>query len=402
METHDCDVAIVGGGLVGCSLALALARAGVDAVLFDDPPPARPLASDPRKLALGAAALNALAALGVLDRRPTAPTPIRSIHASREGDFGGVRLQAEDFDREVLGAVVLAGDLGRALSATLAAAAVPVRLGRAEPEALAADRRLLRLSNTADRWRARLVAAADGTASPWRQAEGIGVDTHDYGQTLLVASLRMDRPPDGRAWERLTAQGPCALLPMADGWHGGLCAVASAQAAEVLALDDAAFVAYFQRRFGWRAGRVREAGPRSAWPLRRSVARRLHGERLVLLGNAAQTLHPIGAQGFNLGLRDALCLAERIAAARQHDPAADPGAPALLAEYAAQRHEDRERTLDFSDGLARISAGETVVHRLGRSLGFAALRLDAGLRAAFASGAMGFRGRVPALARGLT
>lgn len=385
METHDCDVAIVGGGLVGCSLALALARAGVDAVLFDDPPPARPLASDPRKLALGAAALNALAALGVLDRLPTAPTPIRSIHASREGDFGGVRLQAEDFDREMLGAVVLAGDLGRALSATLAAAAVPVRLGRAEPEALAADRRLLRLSNTADRWRARLVAAADGTASPWRQAEGIGVDTHDYGQTLLVASLRMDRPPDGRAWERLTAQGPCALLPMADGWHGGLCAVASAQAAEVLALDDAAFVAYFQRRFGWRAGRVREAGPRSAWPLRRSVARRLHGERLVLLGNAAQTLHPIGAQGFNLGLRDALTLAGLLLDGSD----LDAGSPALLAEYARRRQSDRTRTIDFSDGLARLFAQTAAPVRWLRGLGLAACDHFSDLARPLVRGAMG-------------
>jgi len=253
--------------------------------------------------------------------------------------------------------------------------------------------------SASQRWRAKLVVAADGTESPLRAADGIEVDEHDYGQTLVVTSLRMDSAPDGTAYERLTADGPVALLPMAGGRHGALCAVPRGDADAVLALDDSGFAALFQRRFGWRAGRVRDVGTRSAWPLRRVVARRLSAERLVLVGNAAQSLHPIGAQGFNLGLRDALSLADALSDALAADAAADPGSAALLADYAGRRSEDRERTLAFSDGLARVSATESPLHRIGRSLGLLALQLDAGLRAQLASGAMGFRGRVPRLMR---
>lgn len=402
VNARDLDVAIVGGGLVGCSLACALAPLGVSVALVDAAPPAA-LAADQRKLALAAASLNALGALGVLARLPTAATPIRAIHASREGDFGRLALEAADFGRAAFGAVVLAGDLGVALQEAVAVLpGVGAVRGRASTLGLDGDRHVLQVERDgapAEHWRARLVVAADGTASPLRSAVGIAVDEHDYGQTLLVASARLSAAAPGVAYERLTSRGPCALLPMAGGRHGALCGVAHDEVPAVLALDDAAYAAYLQARFGWRAGRVLDVGPRAAWPLRRVVAGRLAAERLVLVGNAAQTLHPIGAQGFNLGLRDALSLADAIADARAAAVDADPGAEAVLADHAARRREDREQTLAFSDGLARISAGESLLHRAGRSLGFAALNLDAGLRAGFAMGAMGFRGRVPRLAR---
>ena len=202
----------------------------------------------------------------------------------------------------------------------------------------------------------------------------------------------------GMAYERLTSTGPCALLPMAGGRHGALMGVASDDAAAVMALDDRAFAEAFQRRAGWRAGAVREVGARSAWPLRRVVAEALVAERLVLVGNAAQTIHPIGAQGFNLGLRDALSLVDVLADARAGGTA-DAGDAAVLAAYVERRRVDRDETLAFSDGLARATASESPLHRVGRSLGFVAMNLDAGLRAGFVAGAMGFRGRVPTLAR---
>jgi 2-octaprenyl-6-methoxyphenol hydroxylase len=185
---------------------------------------------------------------------------------------------------------------------------------------------------------------------------------------------------------------------MAGGRHGALMGVATDEADAVMALDDRDFVEAFQRRAGWRAGAVREVGARSAWPLRRLVATSLVAERLVLVGNAAQTIHPIGAQGFNLGLRDALSLVDVLAETRTSG-ASDPGAAAVLAAYEDRRGIDRAETLAFSDGLARVTASESPWHRLGRSLGFAAMNLDAGLRAGFVAGAMGFRGRVPTLAR---
>ena len=149
-----------------------------------------------------------------------------------------------------------------------------------------------------------------------------------------------------------------------------------------------------QRVFGWRAGRFLEVGERSAYPAIRVVAQRTIAPRAVLVGNAAQTLHPIGAQGFNLGLRDALTLAEEIAAGD------DPGADTVLATYAARRREDRERTLAFSDGLARITANDAPLLRPLRSLGLLAVDRVPSLQSLLAGGAMGYRGDVPALCRG--
>ena len=424
MQTLDFDVAIVGGGLVGCSLACALAPLGLRVGLVDAAGPA-PLSADPRKLALAAASLNALGALGVLARLPSAPTPIRRVEVSRAGDFGRVALEAVEFGREAFGGVVLAGDLGAALLQAVAALpGITTLRGSARAGDVGAGFRELRVRATDDvagasnrvddgdrvggaLWRARLVVAADGTHSPLRAAAGIGVDEHDYAQTLLVTSAKLSAAQPNTAYERLTSGGPCALLPMAGGRFGALCGVASGEAEAALALDDAGFIDLLQRQFGWRAGRVLEVAARSAWPLKRVIARQLVAERLVLVGNAAQTIHPIGAQGFNLGLRDALSLAdvlgEAMCDAQGRGVAAgmglDCGDGALLAEHVERRRDDRERTLAFSDGLARVTAADSPLHRLGRSLGFAALNLDAGLRAEFAAGAMGFRGRVPRLAR---
>ena len=201
------------------------------------------------------------------------------------------------------------------------------------------------------------------------------------------------RAPDGTAYERFTGQGPVALLPMG-AHYGGICGVDRADAPRVLALDDAAFADYLQQRFGWRAGRILRVGKRSAYPIVRVLADRLVAPRAVLLGNAAQTIHPIGAQGFNLGLRDALTLAECL------DADVDPGSESLLAGYAAKRREDRERTLAFSDGLARLSANDSGTMRLLRSIGLTFLGNVPDLGAPLVSGAMGYRGEVPALARG--
>ena len=412
METRDFDAVVVGGGLVGCSLACALAPLGLRVGLVDAGG-ATPLDADPRKLALAAASLNALGRLGVLARLASPPTPIEHLHVSREGDFGRLHVAASEAGRAAFGGVVLAGDLGAALQQSVAALGGVVSVrgtahgaasspagGGADPvdDVRCLDLRPRSTDEAPQRWRARLVVAADGTDSPLRASVGIGVDTHDYGQTLIVTSVRLAGAAPGTAYERLTARGPCALLPMAGGRHGALCGVAREDAEAVMALDGVAFGEHLQQRLGWRAGRVLDVGSRSAWPLRRVVATSLTADRLVLVGNAAQTIHPIGAQGFNLGLRDALSLVDAIADARAAG-LHDPGAPAVLADHVERRREDRAQTLAFSDGLARITAAESPLHRLGRSLGFAAMTLDAGLRAAFVSGAMGFRGRVPRLAR---
>lgn len=400
------DVLIVGGGLVGASLAIALDRSGLEVALVEAAPAgALPTVFDQRNLSLAEASLHALRTLGVLSRLRAPTGAIRRIHISRSGDFGRVLLQAAEHGRDRFGEVVVARDFGDALEATLAT--LP-RLRRYRParflgfdvDAEQDDRRVARVATDAGESRiaARLVVAADGTASAVRDALGIAAQRHDYDQTLFVARVRGERAPDGTAWERLTDHGPTAVLPRGDGHYGVIHGVARDEADAVAALDDAGFLARLQQAFGWRAGRFLDVGPRSAYPMVRVRAERSVAPRAVLVGNAAQTLHPIGAQGFNLGLRDALSLVECIEAAQARGE--DIGSAAVLADWAARRREDREQTFAFSDGLARTTANPSALAAAMRGLGLFALDHDAALRARVVGGAMGYRGDVPRLCRG--
>lgn len=398
--TDRHDVVIVGGGLVGASLAIALARQGVEVGLVEAAPAGQmPAVFDQRNLSFAAATVNALTALGVMQQLRTPTGPIRRIHISRQGDFGRVRLEAQDYGRATFGQVVVARDFGEALEARLAGLSQLTRYRPARFVDFAPDEaghRALRIADAEGErtLHARLVVAADGTRSAVRAALGIGVDEHDYGQTLFVARVRATQAPDGTAYERLGDGGPTALLPRGDRHWGVVHGVAREQADTVAALDDAAWLARLQRAVGWRIGRLVASGERSAYPIARVVAQRLVADRAVVLGNAAQTIHPIGAQGFNLGLRDALTLAEEIARGD------DPGAASRLAAYAARRREDRERTLAFSDGLARLTANPSPLLKPVRSAGLVAMEAQPSLQAFLVGGAMGFRGDVPALCRG--
>lgn len=391
-------ILIVGGGLVGASLALALDRAGVASTLLEAAPSTLPPVFDQRNLSFAEATVNALTALGVMQRLRAPTGTIRRIHASRSGDFGRVLLDARDYGRTAFGQVVVARDFGQALDEALGAA-TRVRRLRARFVGLASDApgaRQVRIDdgNGEHVLGARLVVGADGTGSGMRAALGIEAEHHDYGQRLFVARLRAAQAPEGTAFERLRDEGPTALLPRGDGAWGLVHGVAAAQAEQVAALPDAAFLQRVQDAFGWRVGRLLEVGERSVYPATRVVARHTTAARAVLVGNAAQTLHPVGAQGFNLGLRDALTLAEVVAGAE------DPGADVLLSAHAARRHEDRSRTLAFSDGLARLSASRVPLLRPLRSAGMMALDRVPSLQALLAGGAMGYRGDVPALCRG--
>jgi 2-octaprenyl-6-methoxyphenol hydroxylase len=411
MSQHDVspndvsqhDVVIVGGGLVGASLAIALDRIGVDVALVEATPPgALPAVFDERNLSFADATRNALSALGVLQKLRMPGAPIRRIHVSRTGDFGRVKLDATDYGRESFGEVVVARDFGQALEARLGQLTRLTRYRPARFVGLAdgdsggdGDRRRLRIVDaTGERTlSARLLVGADGTRSAVRDALGIAAQEHDYAQVLFVARVEAQRAPDGTAYERFGDEGPTALLPRGDRHFGVVHGVAREAADAVGAMDDAAFLARLQHAFGWRVGRLRGVGARSRYPALQVRAEATVAARAVLVGNAAQTLHPVGAQGFNLGLRDALTLADLI------EGQGDAGSDALLAAYAAQRHEDRERTLEFSDGLARLTANPGTLMRPLRSLGLLALDRLPSAQAWLVGGAMGYRGDVPRLCR---
>lgn len=400
------DVLIIGSGLVGASLALALDRVGLDVGLVEATPlEALPAVFDERNLSCAEATVNALAALGVMQALRAETGPIQRIHVSRAGDFGRVLLRAGDYGREAFGQVVVARDFGEALELRLQQSR---RLTRYRPArfvglgASGGDAREIRIADaTGERSvHARLLVAADGTRSAVREALGIGVEEHDYRQTLFVSRLRAERAPDGTAYERFRDDGPTALLPRGDRHYGAIHAVARDDAEAVAALDQAAYLARLQRAFGWRAGRFLACGARSPHPAIRVVAHGTIAPRAVLIGNAAQTLHPVGAQGFNLGLRDALTLAESIERHGAQTLADATRVEAMLDDYVQRRREDRGRTLAFSDGLARLTASDAPGVASLRALGlFAADRLSS-VQGMLVGGAMGYRGDVPALCRG--
>ncbi len=389
------SVLIVGGGLVGASLAIALDAAGIAATLVEAAAPridAQP-SYDERNLALARATVNGLAAIGVWPHAAAQATPIRHIHVSRAGEFGSARIDAAKHGVDALGWTLPARELGAALLRRLEAC---TRLTRLAPARLEALERL------PEGWRARvrteegqrkvdatLLVGADGTESLVRIRLGIEAERYDYEQTLFVATVKPERVHANRAFERFSDQGPVALLPLAQGRCGLVLTVPAEHADAVAAMDDDAFIALAQHRFGWRLGRLDRPGRRHPYAIRRVAARQLVGPRAVLVGNAAQTVHPIGAQGFNLGLRDALTLAEMVAAAE------DPGAPGLLEHYAARRAADREGTMVMSHGLVRLACLEQPLLAPLRSLALLAHDRLAPLQERLARHGMGFRGEPP-------
>jgi 2-octaprenyl-6-methoxyphenol hydroxylase len=398
--TDTYDVLIVGGGLVGASLAIALDGSGLRVALVEAVPARadHQPSYDERNLALAAASVNALEALGVWTHVSSRATPIRRIHVSRQGEFGAARLEASKHGRESFGAVLPARELGNGLLARLATCATLVRHAPASLVALTAapDSVTATLENSEARSvSARLVVGADGTNSFVRGARGIETDNVDYAQTAFVTTVTPQRGLDDCAFERFTATGPVALLPLSEGRAGVVLTVPAADAARVVALDDRGFLELLHERFGWRLGRLSRLGNRVSYPLKRVRATRLTAARTVLVGNAAQTLHPIGAQGFNLGLRDALTLAELLVARAGGD---DAGSSHLLEEYSRRRVEDRDGTAAMSDGLARFTANEALPLKLLRSLGLIALDRVPLLQDQLVRRGMGFRGVVPRLA----
>ena len=408
-DAIDCDVAIIGGGLVGASLAIALDGAhaldgaSLRVALVEAAPPKvdQQPSYDERNLALARATVNALTALGVWPHVAARASALRRIHISRQGEFGAVRLDAQRHAVEAFGAVLPARELGNGLLARLDTCGALTRLAPARLQAIHthtdAVHATLDTSAGVRTVRARLLVGADGTASFVRDALGIGTEDIDYEQTAFVTTVTPQRSMDS-AYERFSAAGPLALLPLTERRAGVVLTVPRADAAEVAALDDQEFLDLLHARFGWRLGRLTRPGRRVSYPLKRVAASRLTAARAVLVGNAAQTLHPIGAQGFNLGLRDALTLAELLVEAARANR--DPGAAELLAAYAARRAEDRTGTLAMSDGLARWTANESPPLKLLRTFGMLSLDRFAPLQAALVRRGMGFRGHVPRLARG--
>ncbi|HET9864457.1 MAG TPA: 2-octaprenyl-6-methoxyphenyl hydroxylase [Steroidobacteraceae bacterium] len=403
---EDWDVAIVGGGMVGASFALALRASRLRVLLIEGVAPesgSQP-SFDERTTALGNGSRQIFESLGVWSAMAAEAAPIRSIHVSDAGRFGVARLDAAEQGVDAFGYVVPNRVIGRVLWQALRAAphvtiAVPAQVKDA---ALHEDGVLLHVSRDGaiERVNASVGVAADGAGSVLRASAGIAAEVEDYDQVAIVVNAATARANQGEAFERFTSSGPLAVLPTAGGGYAVVWAVRPQRADELLALDDEAFAAELQRAFGWRAGRWTRIGRRLRYPLALSRATETVAGRVVLIGNAAQALHPVAGQGFNLGLRDAATLAEMLVSAHAGQ-AADPDIDELLARFSAWRLEDRRGVTRFTDGLVKLFGSDLPGLGVVRNFGLLLFDLSPAAKRALSRVSWGFAGRMPRLARGL-
>ena len=394
--------------MVGASLALAITPLGLRVAVVE--PVARDAASQPsfddRTTALSRSSQRMFEAMGLWGDIVAAATPITRIHVSDQGRFGFSRIDAKEQGVEALGYVVINRVLGSVVQAALAAVDGPRILCPARITAAETGPDRVRVGIEADgqsrRLDCRLLVVADGANSSVRDMVGISAEQVAYGQRAVIGNLVTERPLENCAYERFTERGPLAMLPMTEGRAGFVWTVSENDADRVLALDDAAFLAELQQQFGNRLGALSRVGNRAAYPLVLSKALRLTAQRAVLVGNAAHGLHPVAAQGFNLGLRDAAALCDCIAdAITAGGGTADAGNTRLLQRYAEWRRSDQKKLVGFTDGLVRLFGASAPPLRAIRSLGMLGFDLVPGVRALFAKHTMGLAGRLPRLSRGV-
>jgi 2-octaprenyl-6-methoxyphenol hydroxylase len=401
-NTRKFDIAIVGGGLVGASLACALAPLGFRVVVLEKVPfrASDQPSYDDRTLALSYSSCKILEGLGLWDSLVDHVTPIREIIVSEPGRPGRVVLKASETGLEAFGNVVEARSFGAAVLAKIAALKQLEWLCPAEVKAMESVEtgvRLILEGESGDTViEARLVVAADGAASVIRNLLDIQVETRDYRQTAVICNITPEQRHQGRAFECLTVNGPFAVLPHIGNRCGLVWSVSTDDAAGFMDLADDEFLRAAQEKFGDELGAFLRIGKRSSYPLKLVRAKQDIARRTVILGNAAHAIHPVGAQGFNLGLRDVAVLAELLA----DSSPGDPGEASLLQAYSKWRRPDHDSTISWSDGLTRLFANPSPLAATLRSAGMLAHALFPPLRRRTASEFMGYRGRVPKLALG--
>ena len=401
------DIVIAGGGMAGTCLALALEPLGlriamVEAVARKDP--SQP-SFDDRSTALSRSSQRMFEAMGLWPDVVAASTPIHHIHVSHRGRFGISHIDAAEQNVEALGYVVINRVLGDVLQKALGAhqkvdVFCPARISAVRPlddhVVVDADEgkgvRQLTCS---------LLAAADGARSTVRQYIGIESTYRDYRQCAIIGNVLPEVPISNRAFERFTDSGPLALLPITDGRAAFVWCLSPGEAQEVMQLPDQLFTDRLQALFGYRLGMFDKVGKRTSYPLELTRARRLRARRSVVIGNAANGLHPVAAQGFNLGMRDVAALSECIADAMREQGPAAIGDDRVLKAYENWRRADHMKVGRFTDLLVRLFDSESLPVRSVRPLAMLGFDLVPGVRSLFARHTMGLAGKLPRLSRGV-
>ncbi|WP_019139480.1 UbiH/UbiF/VisC/COQ6 family ubiquinone biosynthesis hydroxylase [Noviherbaspirillum massiliense] len=356
--TTDFDIAICGAGPVGLALALLLAKRGVPAgrIALIDAKTREQAAKDPRSIALSYGSRQILADIGAW---PIAADPIHEIHVSRRGHFGRTMISRDDYALPALGYVTRYGALVDALDSVARRTGAAVFRPAHLESAIEREERVDLTFSNGSQASAQILVQAEGGVFSEQNAKA---RRHDYRQIAIVAHVKASAPIAHRAFERFTGEGPLAMLPQDDGYALVWC-MRPETAARLSALDDTGFLAELQEVFGSRLGRFISVSQRNAYPLGLNAGTSVSA-RMVAIGNAAQTLHPVAGQGLNLGLRDATVLARLLA---------QDLSPAALTRFTLDRKADRGLTIRLTDTMARVFAsapdGALSQSALGLSLG---------------------------------
>ncbi len=408
------DVIIVGGGMVGISLAFALQQGSEELALkvliieaapinFSEKP-YQP-SFDARSTVLSHGSVEYFKKLGIWDSLAGHATSIKKIHVSDQGKFGSVRMNSDEHGVEALGYVVENIPLGKALNTKLLESQKIEICDSAKVKKIFPNTELLSVEllkdNCNKKLTTKLVVLAEGGRSGLCEDLGIYREIKQYAQTAIITNISIEEPHANIAYERFTPKGPLALLPLSKLEGENRCALVwthpEESVDEVLALSDEEFLSKLVLDFGSKLGKFTRVGERNSYPLNLIQAEEQFRHGIVLLGNVAHTLHPVAGQGFNLALRDAMCLAEHILAALKHNE--NPGSVKILQKYQDQRLKDQEKIIAFSHYMTQLFSSNNNALAWVRKFGLLSIDLIPGLKKSFGKQAMGEGGRMAKVAR---
>ena len=397
------DVIIIGGGMVGASLVAALKNhpekkiAVVEAFSFESN--SQP-SFDDRSIALSYGSRRIWESMGLWSLLEAEIEAIKSIHVSDRGHLGATRLHHVEENVEALGYVVENKIIGRVLMKEIQGLKHVDWFCPATIEALQQSAEQVSVKIKFDKadqlLQGSLLVAADGVNSVTRRLAGLTIKQEDYQQSAVIANIQADQLHQGIAYERFTDSGPVAFLPMTENRYSVVWTCAREDSKRIMELSDGAFITELQKRFGFRAGNIQKAGERFSYPLMYTESEQLTKGRVVVIGNAAHTLHPVAGQGYNLALRDVAELAELIV---EHK---DPGHNLLLADYHTKRLKDMRRVYQVTDALVKVFSNRFMPLGHLRAMGLISVNLLAPIRSLMARQSMGLLGRMNKMQRRLS
>ncbi|EOV0851831.1 2-octaprenyl-6-methoxyphenyl hydroxylase [Vibrio parahaemolyticus] len=368
------DVVIAGGAMAGATLALAIEHLSRGALRVAVVEPFKAQSDqhpgfDSRSIALSYGTVNLLRHLELWSAIEPFSTPIEHIHVSDRSHAGMTDITKHDVGVEALGYVVELADVGRVYQELLThSTAIDLYCPDSAKHITRTQENVTIELASGELLNAKLLVAADGAVSQCCQQIGLELSEHDFGQVAVIANIVTQEPHQGRAFERFTENGPVALLPMSDNRMSLVWCLRPDDAQIVMELSESEFLERLQQDFGWRLGAMQKVGLRASYPLLLRHRKQNISHRFAIVGNAAQTLHPIAGQGFNLGIRDVVTLAEELV--KQGE---DVGSYQGLIRFSRRREADRNETIWLTSSLVHVFSNDLLAMRIGRNTALAAM-----------------------------